>query len=80
MLVLYNIQTFYFLFLQQFVRGKNLIHFIIPGQPRTDTLIIGFNLQSVDGSVNHLFQEELIVPITPTKSEDQLTIRVDDFC
>jgi len=69
MLVLYSIQTFYFLFLQQFVGGKNLIQFIIPGQPRIDTYIIGFNLQSVDGSVNHLFQEEFIVLITPAKSE-----------
>lgn len=61
MLVLYSTQTSYFLFLQQFVRGKDLIQFIIPGQPRRDTHIIGFNLQSADGSVNHLFQEKFTV-------------------
>ena len=32
--------------------------FIIPGQLRIDTFIIGCNLQSVEWSVNHSFQED----------------------
>jgi len=58
MFALYGVLTLYFVFLQQFVWEIYLIQFIIPGQLRTDTFIIGCNLQSVEWSVNHSFQED----------------------
>jgi hypothetical protein len=64
MFVLWSVLTFYFIFVQQFVRGIYLAQFIIPGQPRIDTFIIACNLQSVERSVNPLFQEEFAMLIT----------------
>ena len=40
------------------MREINLIQFTIPDPLRIDTFIIGCNLQSVEWSVNHSFQED----------------------
>jgi hypothetical protein len=62
----WSVLTFHFMLLHQFVRGIYPVIFIISNHPRIDTFIIACNLQSVEWSVNHLFQEEVAVLITPT--------------
>ena len=52
------------MFVQQFVRGISLVQFTILGQSPIDTFIIACNLQSVEWSVNPLFQEEFAMLIT----------------
>jgi hypothetical protein len=64
--VLSSVLTFYSIFGQQFVREIYPVQFTIPGQPRIDTFNTACNLQSVERSVNPLFQGEFVVLMTLT--------------